>query len=161
MWWLHLMISHLKRRSKMARAIPPTAPAACSQVWPAIQNNHQVQLDNLTLESHLWSPTRCRPWSWAYRTPWSWQRRGSGRRLNNNYFTQSFLKSTFCSILPWWQFCHFSSIFPQRLFSQFFFKRTCLQPCRGKSSPRRLHTRPAIRSLDFLQPFLCTFSTFA
>ena len=48
MWWLHLMISHLKRRSKMARAIPPTAPAACSQVWPAIQNNHQVQLDNLT-----------------------------------------------------------------------------------------------------------------
>merc|ERR1711936_372056 len=31
---LHLMISHLKTRSKMARAIPPVDMVACSQVWP-------------------------------------------------------------------------------------------------------------------------------
>merc|ERR1719312_1021385 len=33
---LHFSISHLKIRSKIARAIPPVAMVACSQVWPLV-----------------------------------------------------------------------------------------------------------------------------
>merc|ERR1719219_1400197 len=36
---LHLMISHLKMRSKMARAIPPVDMVACSQVWPLVTHS--------------------------------------------------------------------------------------------------------------------------
>merc|ERR1712038_2190741 len=36
---LHLMISHLKRRSKMALEIPPTALVAFSIVWPLVTHS--------------------------------------------------------------------------------------------------------------------------
>ena len=36
---LHFMISHLKRRSKVALEIPPTPEVACSQVWPLVTHS--------------------------------------------------------------------------------------------------------------------------
>merc|ERR1719318_1289933 len=48
---LHLMISHLKTRSKMARAIPPVAMVACSQVWPLV--THSVPTLILGLQKAL------------------------------------------------------------------------------------------------------------
>merc|ERR1719300_1851281 len=48
---LHLMISHLKILSKMARAIPPVAMVACSQVWPLV--THSVPTLILGLQNAL------------------------------------------------------------------------------------------------------------
>merc|ERR1719494_880230 len=48
---LHLMISHLKILSKIARAIPPVAPVACSQVWPLV--THSVPTLILGLQNAL------------------------------------------------------------------------------------------------------------
>merc|ERR1719403_543356 len=48
---LHLMIGHLKILSKMARAIPPVAMVACSQVWPLV--THSVPTLILGLQNAL------------------------------------------------------------------------------------------------------------
>merc|ERR1719285_310738 len=48
---LHLSMSHLKMRSKMALAIPPVAMVACSQVWPLM--THSVPTLILGLQKAL------------------------------------------------------------------------------------------------------------